>query len=146
MKLTDLLPPDAWFELEQEITKQTGLSGNIFDAEGVRITNYRNWANRLCPEIKANDKGQSFICAVAHQNLAAQAKRTRKPLIEECDAGIAKPDSRIYKKLVKESGLKPHEILFVGERLNEDVMEPKKAGMSSLWLSESKKNGIQTYY
>jgi len=90
MKLTDLLPLDAWVELEQVITKQTGLSGNIFDAEGVRITNYRNWANRLCPEIKANDKGQSFICAVAHQNLAAQAKRTRKPLIEECDAGIAK--------------------------------------------------------
>ena len=90
MKLTDLLPPDAWVELEQEITKQSGLSGNIFDAEGIRITNYRNWGNRLCPEIKANDKGQSFICAVAHQNLAAQAKQTRKPLIEECDAGIAK--------------------------------------------------------
>lgn len=90
MKLTDLLPPDAWVELEQEITKQTGLSGNIFDAEGIRITKYRHWANRLCPVIKANDKGQSFICAVAHQNLAAQAKQTRKPLIEECDAGIAK--------------------------------------------------------
>ena len=90
MKLTDLLPPDAWVELEQEITKQSGLSGNIFDAEGIRITNYRHWGNRLCPVIKANDKGQSFICAVAHQNLAAQAKQTRKPLIEECDAGIAK--------------------------------------------------------
>ena len=45
MKLTDLLPPDEWVELEQEITKQSGLSGNIFDAEGIRITNYRNWGN-----------------------------------------------------------------------------------------------------
>ena len=90
MKLTDLLPLDAWVELEREITRQSGLSGNIFDVAGVRITDYRNRANRLCPEIKANDKGQSFICAVAHQNLAAQAKQTRRPIVEECDAGIAK--------------------------------------------------------
>ena len=90
MKLTDLLPLDGWVELEKEITKQSGLSGNIFDPEGIRITHYRNWGNRLCPVIKANDRGQSFICAVAHQNLAVQAKQTRKPLVEECDAGIAK--------------------------------------------------------
>lgn len=90
MKLTDLLPLDAWVELEEKVTKRFGLSGNIFDTAGIRITDYRNWANRLCPEIKANDKGQSFICAVAHQNLATQAKQSRKPIIEECDAGIAK--------------------------------------------------------
>ena len=90
MKLTDLLPLNEWVELERDITARFGPSGNIFDTEGIRITDYRNWANRLCPVIKANDKGQSFICAVAHQNLAAQAKQSRKPIIEECDAGIAK--------------------------------------------------------
>ena len=40
--------------------------------------------------IKSIDKGQSFICAVAHMNLSNQARQNRKPVIEECDAGLLK--------------------------------------------------------
>jgi ligand-binding sensor protein len=35
-------------------------------------------------------KGQSYICAVAHQNAANQAQKTREPAIIECDAGLVK--------------------------------------------------------
>ena len=88
MKLTDLLPLEKWKEFEKEITRRSGLDANIFGTDGVRTTDYKNWANRLCPAIKATDKGQSYICAVAHMNLATQAKQTRTSLIEECDAGL----------------------------------------------------------
>jgi len=90
MKLTDILPLDQWVEFEKEIVRRTGLDSNVFDTDGVRISDYRKWANRLCPEIKATDKGQSFICAVAHMNLAIMAQHTGKAVIEECDAGILK--------------------------------------------------------
>ncbi len=90
MELTDLLPLEKWKEFEKEITRRSGLDANIFGIDGVRITDYKNWANRLCPAIKATDKGQSYICAVAHMNLAAQAKQTHASLIEECDAGLVK--------------------------------------------------------
>ncbi|MBW2603473.1 MAG: PocR ligand-binding domain-containing protein [Deltaproteobacteria bacterium] len=90
MELTDLLPFEKWKELEKEITRRSGLDANIFNVDGIRITDYKNWANRLCPAIKATDKGQSYICAVAHMNLAAQAKQTQKSLVEECDAGLVK--------------------------------------------------------
>lgn len=33
---------------------------------------------------------QNYICAVAHQNLAAQAAKTHQPVIETCDAGMMK--------------------------------------------------------
>ena len=56
----------------------------------MRITNFKKWANKLCPVIKTDEKGQNYICAVAHQNIAAEAKRTRKPVIAECDAGLMK--------------------------------------------------------
>jgi ligand-binding sensor protein len=56
----------------------------------VRITDFKKWANKLCPVIKADEKGQSYICAVAHQNIAAEAERSRKPVIAECDAGLMK--------------------------------------------------------
>lgn len=90
MELTDILPLDQWVEFEKEIVRRTGLDSNVFDTNGVRISDYRKWANRLCPAIKATDRGQSFICAVAHMNLAIIAQNTGKSVIEECDAGILK--------------------------------------------------------
>ncbi len=90
MKLTDILPLEKWIELEKEIYKRSGLNSNVFDVKGIRISDFQKWPNDLCPTIKANDKGQSFICAVAHMNLAAQARQTGKAVIEECDAGLFK--------------------------------------------------------
>jgi len=90
MKLTDLLPLEKWKALEEDVTQRFNLDANVFNTDGIRITDYKSWANRLCPAIKATDRGQSYICAVAHMNLAAQAKQTGKNLIEECDAGLLK--------------------------------------------------------
>ena len=90
MKLTDLAPIEKWIELEKDIHQKSGLDVNVFDTKGYRISEFKNWANRLCPEIKATDKGQSFICAPAHMNIAALAMRSKKPVIEECDAGMLK--------------------------------------------------------
>lgn len=90
MKLTDLLSVEEWMHLEEEIHDKFGLDSNVFNTDGIRITPYKSWVNRLCPEIKATDKGQSFICAVAHMNLAAMARNSRQAVVEECDAGIVK--------------------------------------------------------
>ena len=90
MKLTDIAPLDKWVELEKEINARFGLDSNVFNIDGVRISEFKKWANRLCPEIKATDKGQSFICAVAHMNIAGQAMESKQAVIEECDAGLVK--------------------------------------------------------
>ncbi len=90
MELTDLLPVEKWIEIEKEIQRRSGLDASVFDVKGYRITGYKQWANPLCPTIKANDKGQSFICAVAHMNVSSQAQQNQGPVIEECDAGMVK--------------------------------------------------------
>ncbi|BBO66945.1 hypothetical protein DSCA_08750 [Desulfosarcina alkanivorans] len=90
MELTDLLPLEKWAQLENEIHERSGLESNVFNTDGIRITDNKIWVNRLCPAIKATDKGQSFICAVAHMNLANQAREEHRPVIEECDAGLMK--------------------------------------------------------
>ena len=82
MKLTDILPLNRWIELEKEINARFGLDANVFDTAGIRISDFKKWANKLCPEIKATDKGQSFICA--------QAMKGREAVIEACDAGLMK--------------------------------------------------------
>ena len=90
MQLTDIAPLKKWIELEQKINERSGLNASVFDVDGVRITNFKRWANKLCPVIKADAKGQDYICAVAHQNIAAQAQRSHKPVVAECDAGLMK--------------------------------------------------------
>jgi ligand-binding sensor protein len=90
MQLTDLAPLESWRDLEERINERSGLNASVFNVEGIRITDFVRWANNLCPVIKANEKGQSYICSVAHQNIAAQAAKTRKPVIETCDAGMLK--------------------------------------------------------
>ena len=90
MKLSDVLPLEQWVELEKQINNRFGLNAAVFDKDGLRITDYENWVNRLCPVVKAHEMGQSFICAVVNQNIMAQARETRKPVTEECDAGLIK--------------------------------------------------------
>jgi ligand-binding sensor protein len=90
MNLTDIAPIERWMELENDINARSGLDANVFDTKGYRISPQKHWANQLCPAIKDTDKGQSFICAPAHMNLAAQAMRSRATVIEECDAGMVK--------------------------------------------------------
>jgi ligand-binding sensor protein len=90
VELTDILPLEKWVELENDIHKRSGLESNIFNTDGIRITDNKVWVNKLCPSIKATAKGQAFICAVAHMNLTNQARDQKKAVIEACDAGLMK--------------------------------------------------------
>ena len=90
MKLEEIQPVEKWVELERGIHEHFGLDSNVFNVDGVRISEFKAWVNKLCPAIKATDKGQSFICAVAHMNLAIMAKNSGQAVVEECDAGLMK--------------------------------------------------------
>jgi len=90
MQLIDLLPIEKWIDLESDLVNTYSLQSSVFNKDGIRITSSKNWSNSLCPVIKSIDKGQSFICAVAHMNLSNQTRQSKKPVIEECDAGLLK--------------------------------------------------------
>ena len=96
MKLTDILSVEQWIELEKDIHQISGLNPTIYDPHGVSITRTTTWPNRLCPEIKAIPKGQTFICSTAHQNIAGEAQNTRQPVVDACDAGLLKIVVPIY--------------------------------------------------
>jgi len=96
MELTDICPLPQWEELENEIFNRFHFQGSVFNPEGMRITEVKNWINRLCPAIKSTEKGQSYICSVAHMNMSAMVKNSREPAVEECDAGFTKVVVPIY--------------------------------------------------
>ncbi len=96
MELTDICPLSRWETLENDIFEKFNFQGSVFNPDGIRITQVKNWSNKLCPAIKATEKGQSYICSVAHMNMTAIAKNTRESIEEECDAGFTKIVVPIY--------------------------------------------------
>lgn len=96
MHITDLMPEEQWVEVEKDINERSGLCACAFDAEGKRVTSFVEWSNALCPKIKGDPRGVSQICAVANQTMSAEARESRQPVIDECDAGMAKIVVPIY--------------------------------------------------
>ena len=87
MNLTDIMPAEKWIELEKDIYERSGLASNVFNIDGIRITDYKVWVNRLCPVVKADDRGQSFICAVAHMNIGMNKTVTTAKIINVAKIG-----------------------------------------------------------
>lgn len=96
MNLTEIAPIDAWKTLEEEIYQRSGLNASVFDNQGKRITDSVHWVNEICPKIKSNPKGQTFICSLAHQNVVNRIEKSAAAVIDECDAGLIKFAVPIY--------------------------------------------------
>jgi len=51
------------------------------------------------------------------------------------DAGVEKPDRRIFLKICQEAGCKPHQLMHVGDSLETDVAGANGVGAVSVWLN-----------
>jgi len=90
MELTDILSKEEWAAFEKELFDRFQINCTVYNTDGIGVTGKPNWCNRICPEIKANKESLAAICAPGNQNFMAQAEKTRKPIIAECDAGLVK--------------------------------------------------------
>jgi putative hydrolase of the HAD superfamily len=50
-------------------------------------------------------------------------------------AGAAKPDARIFARLLAEAGVEAHEVLHIGDDPVTDVVGAMQAGMQAVWLN-----------
>lgn len=90
MELTDIASKQEWTRFEKELFDRFHIHCTVYNTAGVGITGKPNWCNRLCPEIKSNEASLSAICAPGNQNFMAQARKTQRSVIGECDAGLVK--------------------------------------------------------
>jgi ligand-binding sensor protein len=90
MELTEILSVEEWIEFEKELFERFNLNSTVYNTSGIGITGKPAFCNRLCPKIKANKDSLAMICAAGNQNFMAQAKKTKKTVIGECDAGLTK--------------------------------------------------------
>jgi putative hydrolase of the HAD superfamily len=51
------------------------------------------------------------------------------------DAGCAKPDARIFAAMLERAGLQPHEVLYVGDEPEVDIVGARRAGLPAAWIN-----------
>ena len=51
------------------------------------------------------------------------------------EIGAAKPDARVYEVLCAESGLRPEQILHVGDDPENDIVAAARAGLRTVWIN-----------
>jgi HAD superfamily hydrolase (TIGR01549 family) len=77
-------------------------------------------------------------------NLAAPYKhallgcfpRVPDALVLSFQVGLLKPQAEIYQRVCAQLGLEPKHVLFVGDRLEEDVLGPQRAGLFTMHIDE----------
>jgi putative hydrolase of the HAD superfamily len=76
-----------------------------------------------------------------HKKLKAVGIADRLSLVLTSEeAGVAKPDSRIFHLASKQAGVDLARCYYVGDRLDADAQAAKKAGFTGIWLN---RNGMQ---
>jgi len=88
MELTDIIPVESWRQLAETIHKRFGFNSCIYNKENFIIHSPVGWANELCPLIKAGES--RVICAASQKNISKRLLESRKPVIDECEAGFTK--------------------------------------------------------
>lgn len=56
------------------------------------------------------------------------------------ELGFTKPHPEVYKNALKILGLKPIEVVMVGDRIEVDLVPAKKSGMKTVWVSWGREN------
>ncbi|HEY4690190.1 MAG TPA: HAD family hydrolase [Anaerolineae bacterium] len=57
------------------------------------------------------------------------------PILISAEAGVRKPNPRIFKAVLEHWGMRPDEAIMIGDMLGADVLGAKNVGMRSVWAT-----------
>ena len=90
MQLSDIMPIEDWLSFQDEVNTTFDTGPSVYNSEGKQATHFECEGNAVCQAIRGSADGGVQICARSHQTIMAMAQRTRKAVIEECDAAMVK--------------------------------------------------------
>jgi len=68
-----------------------------------------------------------------------------KALLLSEEIGLAKPDPRFFKRLLRVAACTPEKVVMVGDRIDNDIIPARKMGLRTIWLRLDPANkGYQT--
>jgi HAD superfamily hydrolase (TIGR01509 family) len=61
------------------------------------------------------------------------------------DVGFIKPHPEIFRRTLRESTLKPEEVVFVGDTYQQDIIGAKRVGLKTVWLNTRHEPGTMAH-
>jgi FMN phosphatase YigB (HAD superfamily) len=58
--------------------------------------------------------------------------------------GVAKPDPAFFQRIIDEAGLTPHEIVYIGDRIDNDILPALRIGMGAIFVERGPWGTIQS--
>lgn len=56
--------------------------------------------------------------------------------VTSAEAGVAKPDKRIFEIALERGGCKPESAIMIGDRVDNDIVPAKRIGMKTIWIKQ----------
>ncbi len=88
MSPLDLMSKEDWLGILSRIAQETGMTATLTDDKGNHILEEQGQRYPLCLKIREKKASRTFICSQTNVAMLEEVKRTRRPLIGECEAGL----------------------------------------------------------
>ncbi len=89
MGVYDIRSEGEWQAILDEVSRRLGMPAALLDENNV-ILQHSGTRNPLCRRIRDQKESKSMICGQSQQYMAERAWSGRRPVIEACEAGLAK--------------------------------------------------------
>ena len=118
--------------------------GSAAKAYGVVLPEWDNSLEKLykaVPSVLSGLYGKYKLGIIANQSLGTQERIDNwgigqyfDVVIASAEAGVAKPDLKIFTMALDKAKCKPEEAVMIGDRLDNDIVPAKKLGMKTIWV------------
>lgn len=86
------------------------------------------------------------LCLITDQTADIQFQKVKKLKLERYiqlmvtseEAGIEKPDPKVFRIALKKLNLKTHEVVMIGDDFKKDILGASRLGMQSVWFNANK--------
>lgn len=90
MNLLDLKSQGEWEGTLVRVAEETKMAATLTDDRGNLILEEQGKRYPLCIKIREKDASRTFICSQTSAAMLEEAKRSLKPVIDECEAGLVR--------------------------------------------------------
>ena len=86
----DLKSQEEWTGILARVAEATKMTATLTDDKGNHILDEKGERYPLCRKIRENDASRTFICSQTNMAMLEDVKQARKPVIDECEAGLVR--------------------------------------------------------
>ncbi|MBO6061461.1 MAG: HAD family hydrolase [Clostridia bacterium] len=146
-KLLGLGAEDIYREIEAALNARLPQFRSVISKYGFTVAApYRSELETLYPDapgVLASLSERYELGVIANQSAGLEDRLEEKGIrgyfkyvVSSAEAGAAKPDPRIFEAALSLSACPPGEACMIGDRLDNDIIPAKAAGMKTAWVKQ----------